>query len=190
LENAFSLTKADLAERTNDGKDSKFEKEVRWARKDLEQKGIIQKAELSGRGTWKLESGATISPVLCDDPATLINEARKLISDKRLPVGQKKPEKIDRRSSAYRRDAAVVAAVWRLSDGICESCRNAAPFLSEHGEPFLEVHHVKTLANGGSDTISNAVAVCPNCHRELHLGKNAEINKENLYRQIGRLVRE
>ena len=42
------------------------------------------------------------------------------------------------------------------------------PFLKINGARYLEVHHLKRLADGGSDTIENAVAVCPNCHRELH----------------------
>ncbi len=42
-------------------------------------------------------------------------------------------------------------------------------FEREDGSP-LEVHHVIRLADGGSDTINNSVALCPNCHRELHFG--------------------
>ena len=42
--------------------------------------------------------------------------------------------------------------------------------LLKDNSPFLEAHHIKQLAKGGLDTISNAVAVCPNCHRELHYG--------------------
>ncbi|WP_147195697.1 HNH endonuclease [Rummeliibacillus stabekisii] len=36
--------------------------------------------------------------------------------------------------------------------------------------PNLEVHHIKRLADGEEDTVENAIAVCPNCHRELHFG--------------------
>ena len=28
---------------------------------------------------------------------------------------------------------------------------------------------MKRLADGGSDTIDNVVAVCPNCHRKFHV---------------------
>ena len=31
--------------------------------------------------------------------------------------------------------------------------------------PFLDVHHPKHLARKGSDRVSNAVALCPNCHQ-------------------------
>ncbi|WP_342542729.1 HNH endonuclease signature motif containing protein [Paenisporosarcina sp. FSL H8-0542] len=36
--------------------------------------------------------------------------------------------------------------------------------------PYLEVHHIKRLADNGEDSVENAIAVCPNCHRELHFG--------------------
>ena len=34
----------------------------------------------------------------------------------------------------------------------------------------LEVHHTKPLAEGGEDTVNNAEALCPNCHKEAHYG--------------------
>ncbi|WP_444959398.1 HNH endonuclease [Microbulbifer sp. ZKSA002] len=43
--------------------------------------------------------------------------------------------------------------------------------MTAEGEPFLEVHHLRRLADNGSVTITNAVALCPNCHREFHYGK-------------------
>ncbi|MEY0334745.1 HNH endonuclease [Providencia rettgeri] len=32
------------------------------------------------------------------------------------------------------------------------------------------MHHVEWLANGGEDSVENAIALCPNCHREAHYG--------------------
>ena len=81
---------------------------------------------------------------------------------------------------------------WILinANGYCECCRNPAPFVKEDENKFLEVHHLRRLADGGSDTISNAVGVCPNCHRELHYGKRKLIILEQLYSSIARLERE
>jgi len=46
-----------------------------------------------------------------------------------------------------------------------------APFLRKKDQsPYLEVHHMIQLADGGEDTTENAVALCPNCHRQLHFG--------------------
>jgi 5-methylcytosine-specific restriction protein A len=70
----------------------------------------------------------------------------------------------------YQRNPDVVAAVLERANGHCERCRNPAPFLRSDGTPYLEVHHSIGLADGGPDTVANALALCPNCHRELHYG--------------------
>lgn len=62
-----------------------------------------------------------------------------------------------------------------------------APFKRESGSPFLEAHHVRRLADGGEDTIENAVALCPNCHRELHYGSNKGQLADKLREKISRL---
>ena len=36
-------------------------------------------------------------------------------------------------------------------------------------KPFLETHHVIWLADGGDDSIENTVALCPNCHKKMHV---------------------
>ncbi|MCD9544043.1 hypothetical protein GLP24_04155 [Photobacterium carnosum] len=49
---------------------------------------------------------------------------------------------------------------------------NFAPFTKKsNGEPYLEVHHIKPLSQGGEDSLENVKAICPNCHREMHFGK-------------------
>ena len=39
----------------------------------------------------------------------------------------------------------------------------------KNGEPYLECHHVIQLAKGGPDEYYNTVALCPNCHRKVHI---------------------
>lgn len=78
----------------------------------------------------------------------------------------------------------------RQAAGKCECCQKTAPFVSASGDPYLEVHHVLQLADGGSDTISNAVVLCPNCHRELHYGADALQKVQEIYGLVERLVRE
>ena len=58
--------------------------------------------------------------------------------------------------------------------GICDLCGKEAPFRDKNGKPYLESHHVITLAEGGPDAIYNTVAICPNCHRRIHVLKNKE----------------
>lgn len=107
-----------------------------------------------------------------------VQEAKKLSPQERenqLKDTPRFPEKVQVISIAYRRNPNVVAEVLSRANGKCEHCKNKAPFLrkSDH-TPYLEVHHVVPLAEGGEDTIKNAIAVCPNCHRELHFGEPKE----------------
>jgi 5-methylcytosine-specific restriction enzyme A len=119
-------------------------------------------------------------------------EVRDQLKQPRLaePSGQSKPSSTAVSITQFQRDASVKAWVLRQANGNCECCSRAAPFTTTDGSPFLEVHHVRQLAEQGSDTITNAVALCPNCHRELHYGANGSILVEHLYQVISRLVRE
>lgn len=87
----------------------------------------------------------------------------------RLKVAPTKPTKVVATTVVYRRNPDVVAEVLLRAKGHCELCGNPAPFKRRStGEPYLEVHHKVQLAHGGDDTVSNAVAACPNCHRREH----------------------
>lgn len=85
--------------------------------------------------------------------------------------GSNLPNKREVLVTVYDRNPAVAAQVLIRAQGVCERCKKPAPFISKkRGTPFLEVHHVEQLAKGGEDTIGNTLAVCPNCHREVHFG--------------------
>lgn len=87
---------------------------------------------------------------------------------KKFPV---KPKTMQVVSTVFQRNPYVVIDVLRRAQGICERCSKKAPFKRKtDGSPYLEVHHKKMLAHGGEDTVSNAIALCPNCHREAHYG--------------------
>jgi 5-methylcytosine-specific restriction protein A len=94
---------------------------------------------------------------------------RKARSKKDYP---KKPEQVDvAPSKTYLRNPYVVVDVLERADGKCERCDSKAPFIrAKNNTPYLEVHHIVQLAHDGDDTVKNAIALCPNCHRELHFG--------------------
>lgn len=104
------------------------------------------------------------------------------------PSGTESPKTYTQVTLVIERDSSVRAWILRNAAGICELCRKPAPFLGSDGLPFLEVHHVIPLAEDGPDTIANAVALCPNCHRELHLGADRFSKIQQLYDQSLRLV--
>jgi 5-methylcytosine-specific restriction endonuclease McrA len=79
----------------------------------------------------------------------------------------------------YQRSDKIREYALARADGQCEACGNAAPFDTPSGEPFLEVHHVDELGKGGADDPTLVVAICPNCHREVHYGEYGdELNEE------------
>ncbi len=71
----------------------------------------------------------------------------------------------------YDRNPDVVAEVLARAGNSCESCRKTAPFKrTRDGSYYLEVHHIIPLSEKGEDSVQNAIALCPNCHRQEHFG--------------------
>lgn len=83
----------------------------------------------------------------------------------------------------YERDPQVSAYVKKRAEGKCDLCGEGAPFADKKGSPYLEEHHVVRLADGGSDSIDNAVALCPNCHRMIHVLGTKRM-KQSLIRRL------
>jgi len=99
-------------------------------------------------------------------------QARRL-SDKEI---RSRAEKARRRAGQrrvldirYERDQYIVENAKRRAKGKCDLCSSPAPFNGKDGDAYLETHHIIWLAKGGEDSISNTVALCPNCHRRMHV---------------------
>lgn len=105
------------------------------------------------------------------------------------PVGTLNPISKKSTVTLIARDPDVKAWLLFNANGKCENCNIPAPFISSTGIPYLEVHHVKRLADSGSDNPENAVAVCPNCHKAMHYSESREAIIESLYERIPRLTR-
>lgn len=105
---------------------------------------------------------------------THVRESLALSADRRrerLAVAPKLPIRIQIQSFGFQHSPDVVAEVLSRAKGACESCGQPAPFIRiSDGSPYLEVHHKIQLARGGEDTVENAIAICPNCHRQQHYG--------------------
>jgi 5-methylcytosine-specific restriction enzyme A len=99
--------------------------------------------------------------------------------ENRLKLAPKIPEKVVALSTAFKRNADVIAFVLKRAKGKCELCGLDAPFQRLNDTPYLEVHHWITLADGGEDTVNNAGALCPNCHKNAHFGKYKDYIQKN-----------
>ena len=101
----------------------------------------------------------------------------KLSSKKQMGTRQAK-------TTQYQRNEYVSEFAKRRANGICQLCAEPAPFIKKNKEPYLEVHHIVWLAKGGEDTLENTVAICPNCHRRMHVLDSDE-DKKKLLNKIG-----
>lgn len=97
----------------------------------------------------------------------------KKLSDKELnnKLKNAKPQITKRQviTKQIKRNPVVVEKTYRRAKGICDLCKQKAPFNRKNKEPYLEVHHLIKLADDGPDHIYNTVALCPNCHRKMHI---------------------
>jgi 5-methylcytosine-specific restriction protein A len=126
-----------------------------------------------------------------DDMAELQKRVEQLLKGRlERPAGRSMPQRATRESESFFRDPVVKAWVLQEAAGTCEACLQPAPFTSKAGFPFLEVHHLRMLASGGSDTVENAVAVCPNCHRRLHHSGDSNLLRAAIYQRLSRLREE
>jgi 5-methylcytosine-specific restriction protein A len=82
--------------------------------------------------------------------------------------------------SYFTRSIVIRDYALARAGGSCELCGSSAPFVTNAGVPFLEVHHIERLTDGGPDSPSSVAALCPNCHREAHYGQKADAIKQRL----------
>lgn len=129
----------------------------------------------------------THTPLISDEQfkkkIEIIEKKAKKLSledlNEKILSAPKTPGSRDVVSKQYDRNPYVAEYAKRRANGKCELCNVYAPFNDKHGEPFLEVHHIDWLSKGSSDTINNTVALCPNCHRKMHI-LDLEKDKMNL----------
>ena len=106
---------------------------------------------------------------------TKAKKAKKLSNEEVERRAKRAKKKVGTRntvSQQHERDPWVAEHAKRIASGICQLCQNPAPFKNNAGEPYLETHHIVWLAKGGEDNIENTVALCPNCHRKMHVQNN------------------
>lgn len=101
-------------------------------------------------------------------PSLDIEEARQLAIASLSPAESQGATQALR--TLYRRSKAVRDYVLMRSAGVCESCKQAAPFLRTDGTSYLEPHHTTRVSDGGLDHPKHVGAICPTCHREIHYG--------------------
>jgi 5-methylcytosine-specific restriction endonuclease McrA len=77
------------------------------------------------------------------------------------------------------RGSAVTKALKSLLGAKCQIC-GWKGFEKKNGEGFIEAHHIVQLSEKkeGSLCTENIVLLCPNCHREVHYGKDFSVSDD------------
>jgi predicted HNH restriction endonuclease len=107
-------------------------------------------------------------------------------SENRLPI-----LKSNRFGKAYYKDPRITKTYLENAGNKCEFNENHITFVSARtNDKYVEGHHLIPMKYQGSfliniDRSENLVALCPNCHRQIHLGTKAE--KELVLKKIFKL---
>lgn len=102
----------------------------------------------------------TLASLSLDDIKKLAGEA----SDKPAP-------KYSVQQTQRKRNMYLPELIKRMANGKCQLCGQILDYKDSAGRPYLEAHHIIPLADDGPDSIDNMVALCPNCHRKMHVEK-------------------
>ena len=124
----------------------------------------------------RLKDGKTPIPIpesIVQKKQVMKERAANRLSDqeleRRAKHANKKPGVHKSISASFNRNENIAELAKRKANGICQLCNEPAPFNKRNGEPFLETHHIVWLSKNGEDSIENTVALCPNCHRKMHI---------------------
>ena len=143
-------------------------------------KDIFYSVEGKGKGIWGirkdfLKKNDDVVPLeVLEKKKSITKKIAGSLSDEQLKsksveMQTTKPRKRNIITSTYERNTYVSEYAKRRAKGNCQLCNTRAPFLDKENKPYLETHHIIWLSKGGSDSIGNTVALCPNCHRKMHV---------------------
>jgi 5-methylcytosine-specific restriction endonuclease McrA len=138
--------------------------------------GPVTESQAADSGIWT-EAGRLERQPLEDLLARYAE--RQVEPQKRKKSGRPSTGVIRRR--VYDRDPLVFAIAVKRANRKCEAdgCQYV-PFLDAQGTPYMEVHHIVPLSDGGPDVIDNVACLCPAHHREVHVGQNGPQITEHL----------
>ena len=151
-------------------------------------RGLVHYVQ-EGDTLWLGTDGSTVfvlkssSPLAVSDDQEETDEAIEWLARRvdlgqvlklaRSPVGS--PDRRETQSMVFERNPWVRKFARLRSDGHCEmpDC-DYVGFEKPDGTPYIEVHHIQSMADQGDDVIENVAAICPDHHAQAHNGKDSE----------------
>lgn len=97
------------------------------------------------------------------------------------------PERIEKLvSRTLRKDSRIVELLKRANDYACQFPGCGKRIIKKSGGYYIEVAHVKSVAQDGQSVLGNLVVLCPNHHKEFDFG-DLKIEEQSKNRLAGRL---
>jgi len=103
------------------------------------------------------------------------------------PAGSEEVRRCEQAGLVYVRDPQVRSAALLRAAGCCEYC-DVPGFARPDGAIYLETHHIVPLHEGGPDTVTNVICLCPNHHREAHFGATAARLREAFQKRLASTI--
>lgn len=107
-----------------------------------------------------------------------------------IPEAILKPKHILVSSRVYERNPEIKEYLISKNGPICEYCGWQSDIADQNDQYYIEIHHLLPISQKGSDSIWNALLLCPNCHRKFHFSKNKEVLIDAALKRIKRLKDE
>lgn len=98
-------------------------------------------------------------PLLTDSASGYCPQHEKLMESNYNKFGRTSEEK-----SRYNYKWRKIRAIFLSRNPLCEVCRQNGRFTTA-----TEVHHIKPLADGGTNDFKNLMALCKSCHSRITL---------------------
>lgn len=115
-----------------------------------------------------------------DERAPVLSTAE--LRERALATAARTATPVERKNVYRKRSYWIKEYALRRAGGTCEGCGMPAPFHTDSDKPYLEVHHIRRLADGGPDHPEAVIALCPNCHRRAHYSSDAAVFNAHLER--------
>lgn len=130
---------------------------------NLQEKKII--AKNNSRNTYTLQG------------VTLLKGEIEQLSIKQAIEDESHPEKREYLIETYVRDSGWSRLAKKTFGEKCMlgNCENS--FIKQDGTPYIEVHHITPLHEGGEDSIWNLSVLCAHHHRMAHFARKTDKNR-------------
>lgn len=136
-----------------------YKVEIRWARQELVQEGILERLPTAGRGYWQLSGKINSSDLYADEalPEGLYKEG----SVKKITVNR------------YERSKKARAACLAYFGYNCMACGfNFELAYGPLGRNQIHIHHIVQISAIGEEyqliPTEHLIPLCPNCHHMAH----------------------